>query len=117
MDMVTNVTSLTGNGLKDWLIQRATALYLIFYTGFLLGYCLFHPGLDYSQWYALFHDPKVQIASVIALVFLSLHAWIGIWTVTTDYLACTCLRLPVQGLVVVVLLAQVVWGFMIIWGR
>ena len=35
--MVTNITSLTGNGLKDWLIQRVTAVYL--------AECFFHHRL------------------------------------------------------------------------
>lgn len=30
--MVNNVTSLTGNGLKDWLIQRVTAVYFAVYS-------------------------------------------------------------------------------------
>lgn len=36
--MVTNVTSLTGNGLKDWLIQRVTAVYFAVYTIFIIGF-------------------------------------------------------------------------------
>ena len=36
--MVTNVTSLTGNGLKDWLIQRVTAVYFAIYVLYLLAY-------------------------------------------------------------------------------
>lgn len=30
--MVANVTSLTGNGLKDWLVQRVTAVYFAAYS-------------------------------------------------------------------------------------
>lgn len=115
--MVTNITSLTGNGLKDWLIQRVSALYFAAYSLFLLGFIVMHPQLDYVQWHHLFHNPFVKIASLIALLMLSLHAWIGIWTVTTDYLKCTCLRLSIQILVVLLLLSQFVWGIMIVWGQ
>lgn len=65
----------------------------------------------------LFSNTIVRIASLIALFALSLHAWIGIWTVTTDYMKCTALRLSVQMLVVLWLLSQFIWGLMILWGQ
>ena len=115
--MVTNVTSLTGNGLKDWLIQRVTAVYFALYTLFLLGFFLMNPQLSYNQWHALFHCEWFQIATVIALLTLLLHAWIGIWTVTTDYIKCTAMRLSVQLLVALFLVGQFIWGLMIVWGQ
>ncbi|MGL5741174.1 MAG: succinate dehydrogenase, hydrophobic membrane anchor protein [Legionella sp.] len=115
--MVTNVTSLTGNGLKDWFIQRVTAVYFAAYTFFILGFFLMHPQLSFAQWHDFFTHIGVRIASMIALFALSLHAWIGIWTVTTDYMKCTVLRLSVQMLVVLWLLSQFIWGLMILWGR
>lgn len=115
--MVTNVTSLTGNGLKDWLIQRVTAVYFAVYSFFIIGFLLVHPNLDFAQWHVLFSNRFVQIASLIALFALSLHAWIGIWTVTTDYIKCTALRVSLQMFVVLWLLSQFVWGFMILWGQ
>ena len=115
--MVTNVTSLTGNGLKDWLIQRATAMYFTVYVFFVFGFLLYHSNLSYEQWHALFTHMIFQIATIIALLALSLHAWIGIWTVTTDYINCTVLRLAVQAGTGLWLFTQFVWGLMIVWGR
>ena len=115
--MVNNVTSLTGNGLKDWLIQRVTAVYFAAYSFFIIGFLLLHPELGFAQWHALFSNIIVRIASLIALLALSLHACVGIWTVTTDYMKCTALRLSVQMLVVLWLLSQFIWGLMILWGQ
>lgn len=115
--MVTNVTSLTGNGLKDWLIQRVTAVYLAGYALFLFAFLMLHPNLLYFEWQRLFSCVWVQVASVIALFTLLLHAWIGIWTVTTDYLKPTLIRLPIQLLIALFLLGQFIWGLMIVWGR
>lgn len=115
--MVTNVTSLTGNGLKDWLIQRVTALYFAMYSIFLLGFLILHPDLNFTQWHELFACTLFKIATILALLALSLHAWIGIWTVTTDYMKCTVLRLSVQMGVVLWLMAQGTWGLMIVWGQ
>lgn len=115
--MVTNVTSLTGNGLKDWLIQRVTAVYFALYVLFVIGYLLTHMPLQYTQWHTLFQSSCMKIATVLALLMLLLHAWIGIWTVTTDYIKKTAIRLPLQMLVAVFLIAQFVWGLMIVWGQ
>lgn len=115
--MVTNVTSLTGNGLKDWLIQRATAVYFAAYCFFLLGFFLLHPQLNFTQWHGLFSNTLVRIATILSLFALSLHAWIGIWTVTTDYMKCTSMRISVQMIVILWLLGQLTWGLMIVWGQ
>ncbi|MFC3908869.1 succinate dehydrogenase, hydrophobic membrane anchor protein [Legionella dresdenensis] len=115
--MVNNVTSLTGNGLKDWIIQRITAVYFAYYAVFLLGFIILHPHMQYEQWQMLFHLPLFKIATVAALGALALHSWVGIWTVTTDYLKCTVVRLSVQMLVFAWLVGQFIWGLMIVWGQ
>ncbi|MDP3560774.1 MAG: succinate dehydrogenase, hydrophobic membrane anchor protein [Legionellaceae bacterium] len=115
--MVTNVTSLTGNGLKDWLLQRVSAIYLAVYLLGLFGYFLICKPLDYYQWHQLFQMPWMQIATALALLLLLVHAWIGIWTVTTDYLKCTVMRLSIQVLVALFLGSQLIWGIMIVWGQ
>lgn len=114
--MVTSVTSLTGNGLKDWLIQRVSAIYLLGCLFVLLGYFMTHPSLTYEEWSILFHCHVVKAVTILALWMLLLHAWIGIWTVTTDYLHNTRLRVSVQVLVALFLSAQFIWGLMIVWG-
>lgn len=115
--MVSNVTSLTGNGLKDWLIQRVTAVYFAAYSLYLLFFLLCHPMLQYQQWHELFHCIYFKTGSIMALLALSLHAWIGVWTVTTDYVKCTILRLSLQMGVLALLLGQFIWGSMIVWGQ
>lgn len=114
--MVSNVTSLTGNGLKDWLIQRASAVYFLAYSLFLFSFLLLHPHLLYSDWLSLFRTTWFQVASVVALMMLSFHTWIGVWTVTTDYIKCTLIRVSLQMLIVLLLLGQFIWGIMIVWG-
>lgn len=115
--MVTNVTSLTGNGLKDWWIQRATAAYFMIYSLFLFGFIGVNRPLDFNQWQALFHDVGFKIATILALLVLSAHTWIGLWTVTTDYLKCTVLRFSIQLAIMLFLLAQFIYGLLIVWGQ
>ena len=113
---MSNVLSLTNNGLKDWLIQRVTAAVLAAYVLFLLGVFVLSAPLTYSYWHSVFSCLGVRLFSVLALVSVCLHAWIGVWTVTTDYLKNTALRVGVNLVMILALLTYFVWGNVILWG-
>ena len=114
--MVTNVTSLTGNGLKDWLIQRFTAIILGIYLVILSSFFATHAQVTYLQWQAFMHCKIFMVVNVLMIISLVLHAWIGLWTVTTDYIKATCIRLPLQLLIFIGLFSLLIWFFMILWG-
>jgi succinate dehydrogenase / fumarate reductase membrane anchor subunit len=114
--MVTNITSLTGNGLRDWLIQRVTAIVLGLYFVVLLGFFMTHSVVTYQTWTLFYHHPAVQVINVIMIVCLLKHAWIGLWTVTTDYIKCSRLRVCIQMMILFGLIACLIWFLMIIWG-
>jgi succinate dehydrogenase / fumarate reductase membrane anchor subunit len=113
--MVTNITSLTGNGLKDWLIQRVSALYLTAYFIYMCVFFWVHPHFDYAQWDQLFRGTCFQITTEVALFAFIFHSWIGIWTVIGDYIKRAFLRLSVQMSVTIWLFALLTWGSIIIW--
>ncbi len=113
--MVKPATSLGRNGLQDWLIQRFSAVILAIYTAFLIGYFITHSPLQYEKWYALFTYKIMQYATLFALFSLILHAWIGIWTVITDYVKPPLLRLLLQIFFMSGLLICLVWGIRILW--
>jgi succinate dehydrogenase / fumarate reductase, membrane anchor subunit len=122
MDMVTNITSLGRNGVQDWLVQRISAVVLLAYFLFLAFYVGTNPGLTYPQWQGLFASPWMRAFSLLALLSLCAHAWIGMWTVFTDYLttaalgqAATVTRLGLQLLCLLVLFAYFVWCVQILW--
>ncbi len=123
MGMVTNVTNFSRSGLYDWMAQRVTAVVLAAYFIFLLGYLLLNPGLDYTQWSALFSTSWMRIFSLLALVALAIHAWVGMWTISTDYLTnmaigkwATAVRFLFQAACGIVMFALFVWGVQILWG-
>jgi len=121
--MVTNATSLSRSGLSDWLIQRASAIVLAAYTLFLLGAFIVHPEMDYDQWQGLFSSTPMRLFSLLALLALCGHAWVGMWTVGTDYLtdrhlgsSGTALRLAYQAICVLFIMVYLFWGIRIFWG-
>lgn len=120
--MVTNVTSFGRSGLYDWVIQRITAIVLGVYFLGLLAYLLVTPDLSFQQWQALFSTTWVRIASLLALMALCAHAWVGMWTISTDYLTsdmigsnATILRLLFQASCVLLMFTYLVWGIQILW--
>jgi len=113
--MVLTATGLGRTGLQDWLIQRVTAIVLAGYTLFLaLFFIRYHP-VSYVMWRQLFGLMWVQFASLLAIIALCLHAWVGIWTVMTDYVKPLLLRLPLQVMIIMSLLYYVWWGIQILW--
>ncbi|MFK7161175.1 succinate dehydrogenase, hydrophobic membrane anchor protein [Marinospirillum sp. MEB164] len=114
--MVTNITNFGRSGLSDWLIQRLSAIILLAFTLFMVGYFLFGSQLDFATWQALFQNTAMRIFTLLALLSLAAHAWIGLWTVSTDYLKNTGVRLIFQTLVILATFAYVVWGVQVLWG-
>ncbi|NCF32638.1 MAG: succinate dehydrogenase, hydrophobic membrane anchor protein, partial [Proteobacteria bacterium] len=83
---VTSVTSLTRSGLSDFVVQRATAMILTVYTAWVLGFFLLTPQVDHASLVAFFTNFPMQMFSTLAAVSTIGHAWVGLWTIGTDYL-------------------------------
>ena len=122
--MVTAVTSFGRSGLYDWLLQRFTAVVLLSYVLCVLGFILVTPQLDHTTWRAYFAGTPMKVFSMMALLSLVAHAWIGLWSVSTDYLTVRMLgarangiRILFQGGYAILLFAYLVWGVQILWGN
>lgn len=113
--MVESVFSLTRSGLRDWLIQRITAVILGAYTLFILGFLIAHPDLQFTKWHELFGCQWVRIFTLLALLSLVWHGWIGVWTIFTDYVKLVWLRLILNTLMILFLIVYLVWGIAILW--
>jgi succinate dehydrogenase / fumarate reductase membrane anchor subunit len=121
--MVTSVTSFGRSGLYDWLIQRVGAVVMAAYVVFLAVYIALNPDLTYEQWSALFGQLWVRIFSFVTLLSFITHAWIGLWSVLTDYLTerlmgskATVLRIFAQIILGGVSVTYLIWGIEILWG-
>ena len=120
--MVTNVTSFGRSGLYDWVVQRVSAVFLLLYILFLVCVFVSNPNMQYQEWQALFANNAVRIFSLIALLSLCAHAWIGMWTIATDYLTSKMLgasankiRFIFELLCLVALFVYFIWGVQILW--
>ncbi|HEY7773161.1 MAG TPA: succinate dehydrogenase, hydrophobic membrane anchor protein [Marinagarivorans sp.] len=121
--MVTTATNLSRNGVSDWIIQRFSAVILAAYTLFLAAFIIINPELDFQTWSNLFDQLWMRIFSLLALLSIAAHGWIGLWGVVTDYF--TTRMLGTKGLVLriitlsiyaLITVGYLVWGFEILWG-
>jgi succinate dehydrogenase / fumarate reductase membrane anchor subunit len=110
-----NVTSFSSNGLRDWLIQRLSAIVMAVYSIFLFLFFVTHAPVDYAAWVEFFSHRAVKIFSLLFLLSLLAHAWIGMWTVFTDYVKITWIRLTLYSIVALALLSFLGWGIAILW--
>lgn len=103
-------------GLRDWILQRITSVFIGVYALATLGYLLFAKPLDFAAWQAAHQHIGVKIFTLLVLLSVLIHAWIGLWTVFTDYVKNIPLRFILEIIVGLLLIAYVVWGIDILWG-
>jgi succinate dehydrogenase / fumarate reductase membrane anchor subunit len=102
------------NGLRAWLLQRVSALYLIFFTLFLVLHFLFNPPGDYAQWRAWVAAPAVGSSVAVFFAMLLIHMWVGLRDVIIDYVHPFAVRLSVLALVALALLGAGAWAALIL---
>ena len=103
-------------GLRDWLAQRVTAVVMAFYTLLFLGTFAASPQVDFTVWRQLFAPQWMKLATMLFLVSLYLHAWIGVRNIFMDYVKSSALRLVLYVIVIAALIAYTGWSAQILWG-
>lgn len=103
-------------GWRDWLVQRVTAVVMALYTGIVLAIALWNGGLDYATWKAVFANEAFRLASFVFMAALLWHAWVGVRNVLMDYVKPAGPRLLLQCAVIVVLVGELGWTLLILWG-
>ena len=103
------------------MMQRVTAVILLAYFLFLA--CVLTGGVDFASWKALYSQTWMRVFSLLALLSLGVHAWVGLWAVFTDYLTerlmgttGNVLRMLAQVVSAIIMFTYVVWGVQILWG-
>ncbi len=114
---VKSATGLTGSGTRDWIVQRFGAVVLALYSITILVFFLTHGNVSFIEWSSFITSLPMRLFSLVAIVALAGHAWVGIWTILTDYVKSGSLRLALQALMIAAILVYVFWGIMIFWGN
>lgn len=114
--MVDRIVTGAHYGLRDWLMQRVTAVVMALYALAMAGWLLLHPGLSYDTWIALFSSNVVRTFSLLFLLAVYCHAWVGVREIVMDYVKPAGIRLVIYVVVILALLLYVIWSVQILWG-
>jgi succinate dehydrogenase / fumarate reductase membrane anchor subunit len=114
--MVNRVVVGAHYGLRDWLMQRITAVLMVLYCLSISGYLLLQPHLDYNVWTGLFSSQVVRTFTLLFMLSLFYHAWVGIRDIVMDYVKPASVRFVIHVLVILALLLYAIWSVEILWG-
>ncbi|MGC2167413.1 MAG: succinate dehydrogenase, hydrophobic membrane anchor protein [Gallionella sp.] len=103
-------------GLRDWLAQRISAVVMALYSIFVVVYLLSQPRFDYDIWIEMFSSQTIRTFTLLFMLGLYYHAWIGIRDIVMDYVKPAGVRLVIHVLVILSLLLYVIWSVDILWG-
>lgn len=103
--MVKSVLGVNHQGLRDWIIQRVSAVIMVIYVLGLVCFFATHPDTAYYEWHGLFGHFWMKVSTALVFLALLYHAWIGMWTIFTDYIKCPWLNWLLQVLVILALIA------------
>ncbi len=103
-------------GLRDWLVQRVTAGLMAFYTLFLLGHLLLSRGpIGYEKWAGMFSGQFMKSFTLVVILALAWHAWVGMRDIWMDYVKPVSVRLTLEIFSIVWLVGCAGWAIQVLW--
>jgi succinate dehydrogenase / fumarate reductase membrane anchor subunit len=102
-------------GLRDWLAQKITAVIMAVYSVIALIVLLSGVPLSFVVWKDLFSQGWMRVATLLFMVSLAWHAWVGVRDILMDYVKLAGLRLALEVLVLLTIAAYVGWTIQILW--
>lgn len=104
------------SGLGAWLLQRLSAVYLLF---FLLCFAIAWastPASGYEALRAVLGQPLVALAAALSTASVLVHAWVGMRDVILDYVHPAALRLTMLVLLATWLAVLGLWAIWLLLG-
>ena len=102
-------------GLRDWLAQRITAVLMALFTVALLVQVLLPGAMGYERWSAIFGRQWMKLLTLVTIVALLYHVWVGMRDVLMDYIKPVGAKLVLQVGVIVWLVACAGWAIQVLW--
>ncbi|HHH40062.1 MAG TPA: succinate dehydrogenase, hydrophobic membrane anchor protein [Sedimenticola sp.] len=96
-------------GLRAWVLQRISAVYLGLYFIYLITRFLLAPPHAYQEWRQWFADPFLAVGMLLFFAALLIHAWVGVRDVVIDYVHPILLRVTLLTLTGLGLIGAGLW--------
>lgn len=97
------------SGMKAWLLQRISAVYMAVYVINFILVLLLSPPLTFDQWQAWMGSTPMALATALFFFALLGHAWVGMRDVFIDYVKPFSLRLALLNFLALTLLVMALW--------
>jgi succinate dehydrogenase / fumarate reductase, membrane anchor subunit len=105
----------TVTGLRAWLVQRVSAIFMLFYMAFLLAHFIVDPPHSYTAWHGWMTSSFVSITTAVFFAALLAHAWVGVRDVIMDYVRPVAVRVCLLASLAFALTATGAWVLRILW--
>lgn len=101
--------SRAAQGLRAWLLQRFTAIYLAVYLVSVLTTVVLHDPFTFQVWRGWLGEAWMGVATSLFALAVLLHAWVGMRDVLIDYVHAVWLRLLFMAVTALLLLGSLLW--------
>ena len=125
--MVIPFLSFSRRGLLDFVVQRVSAFIMAAYVCVLLWFFLANE-MSHQVLVDFFLSTPMQIFSALTILSILGHAWVGLWTIGTDYIQrahlefipglanfSTAIRFSYQVVCLLVMSIYLIWAMKLIW--
>jgi succinate dehydrogenase / fumarate reductase, membrane anchor subunit len=102
-------------GMRDWLSQRVTAVLMALFTLVLLAQLLWPGALGYDKWAGIFSAQWMKLFTLVIVIAMAWHAWVGVRDIWMDYVKPLGARLALQVASIVWLLGCTGWAVQVLW--
>lgn len=102
-------------GLRDWIAQRVTAVFMAIYVVYFALRALMLPEMSHAAWSGMFAGGFMGFLTFLFFISLFYHAWIGMRDLFMDYIKPTGLRLALHMVVLFLLVGYAGWVAQILW--
>ena len=106
--------SFQAQGMRAWLLQRLTAIYIAVYSLSLIIWIVTNFPVNYSSWYSVFSHPIMLITTVIFYLSLFIHAWVGMRDILVDYAKPSSVRFILLTALALFLTVMTTWLLLIV---
>lgn len=102
------------SGLRAWVLQRISAVYIALYTLYMAAHFILDPPASHAAWKAFISGPAASLGAMFFFLAVLLHAWIGMRDILIDYVHPFVPRLGLLTLIGAALVACGLWAVKVI---
>lgn len=106
--------SFQAQGMRAWLLQRVTAVYIAIYSLSLIIWLISSGPIDFNSWQSVFTQPIILVMTIIFYLSLFIHAWVGVRDILVDYAKPSSVRFILLTALALFLTVMTIWLLLIV---